>query len=50
MAISMGNVKKQPLKDIIHGETFKRFKKIIKDKGTVSACNRCGYLEPLKDK
>lgn len=50
MAISMGNVKKQTLKDIIHGEIFKRFKKIIKDKGTVSACNRCGYLEPVKDK
>ena len=46
MAISMGNVKHQTLKDIIHGELFKKFKKNIKDNGTVRACNRCGYLEP----
>jgi len=50
MAISMGNVKVKSLKEIVHGEIFKRFKKIIKDNGTVSACNRCGYLEPLKER
>ncbi len=50
MAISMGNVKTKSLKEIVHGEIFKRFKKIIKDNGTVSACNRCGYLDPIKDK
>lgn len=48
MAISMGNVKKQSLREIVHGKIFKNFKKIIKDNGTVSACNRCGYLEPAK--
>lgn len=46
MAVSMGNVKTTKLKDIIFSKTFKKFKKIIKDKGSINGCNRCGYLKP----
>lgn len=46
MAICMGNVKETPLKEIILGERFMRFKNAIKKEGTVSGCNRCGYLLP----
>ena len=42
----MGNVK-NGLEKIIYGDRFKRFKKIIKDHGTVEACNRCGWLQPV---
>jgi radical SAM protein with 4Fe4S-binding SPASM domain len=42
--VSMGNVKKQQLKDIIKGEQYNKFRKLIKEKGTVEACNRCGWL------
>jgi len=46
MAIKMGNVKNQSLKDIITGEMFSRFKEIICTEGIVGGCNRCGYLRP----
>ena len=46
MAISMGNVKEQPLDSIIKGETFEKFRKVIKEQGTVSGCHRCGWLRP----
>jgi len=46
MAISMGNVKEQSLESIIQGETFKKFRKVIKEQGTVSGCHRCGWLRP----
>ena len=32
-------------KDIINGEKFSKFREIIKTNHTVSACNRCGYIE-----
>lgn len=46
MAISMGNVKAQPLADIIHGPAFNDFREVLKREGTVAGCNRCGYLLP----
>ena len=48
LAISVGNVKEKNIKDIIFGETLKKFKKILKKDGTVEACNRCGWLQPAK--
>ena len=45
LAISVGNVKEKNIKDIIFGETLKKFKKILKKDGTVEACNRCGWLQ-----
>ena len=46
LAVSVGNIKEKNIKDIIFGETLKKFKKVIKEKGTVEACNRCGWLQP----
>jgi MoaA/NifB/PqqE/SkfB family radical SAM enzyme len=46
LAISVGNIKEKNIKDIIFGETLKKFKKILKKEGTVEACNRCGWLQP----
>ena len=46
MAISMGNVKEQSLDSIIKGELFDKFRKVIKEKGTVPGCHRCGWLRP----
>ena len=44
MAISMGNVKVTPLKDIIFGEGFEQFRKVLRERGTVECCNRCGWI------
>jgi radical SAM protein with 4Fe4S-binding SPASM domain len=46
MAVAMGNVKKEKLRDIVFSENFMKFKGIIKDNGTINGCNRCGYLKP----
>lgn len=46
MAISMGNVKKTSLDDIVKGEKFVQFRETLKNEGTVGGCNRCGYLLP----
>ena len=46
LAILMGNVKQTSLKEIISGEKMQKFRKIIRSKGEVEACNRCGWLKP----
>ena len=46
MAVAMGNVKTTPLSEIIFSDKFKKFKDIIRQKGTINGCNRCGYLKP----
>ena len=46
MAVSMGNVKNAKLQDIIFSDNFKKFKKTIREKGTINGCNRCGWLKP----
>lgn len=46
LAVSMGNVKKIPLIEIIKGEKFDNFRELIKKEGSVEACNRCGWLRP----
>ncbi len=45
LAVSLGNVKQKPLRDILKGTTYKEFLNIIKHNGTVEACNRCGWLK-----
>ena len=45
MAIPMGNVKRNKLSEIIFSNEFKKFRNIIKQKGTVNGCNRCGWLK-----
>lgn len=49
LSISMGNVKNKSLKEIINGSEFNKFKKTIKEQGTVEACNRCGWLRPKEE-
>ena len=46
LAVPMGNVKTTPLKQIIQGEKMQKFRKIIREQGTIGACNRCGWLKP----
>ena len=45
MAVAMGNVKTEKLKDIIFSEKFMKFKSKLKSHGTLNGCNRCGYLK-----
>jgi MoaA/NifB/PqqE/SkfB family radical SAM enzyme len=47
LAISMGNVKEKKLTEIIWSEEYNKFKEIIREKGTVEACNRCGWLRQI---
>jgi len=49
MAVTMGNVKKTKLSDIIFSDSFKKFKDIIRKKGTINGCNRCGWLKVKKN-
>ena len=49
MAVSMGNVKKSQLEEIIFSSEFKKFKNIIREKGTINGCNRCGWLKSKKN-
>jgi len=46
MAVSMGNVKKTKLSEIIFSNQFKKFKDAIRKNGTINGCNRCGWLKP----
>ena len=46
MAIPLGNVKESKLSDIIFSEESKKFRDTIRKNGTISGCNRCGYLKP----
>lgn len=44
LAVSMGDIRKKSLIEIVDGEEFEKFKRTIKEKGTIEACNRCGWL------
>ena len=45
LSVSTGNIRESNIKDIIYGEIFDKFRKTIKEHGTVEACNRCGWLQ-----
>ena len=45
LAISVGNIKEKNINEIIFGELMKKFKNVMKENGTVEACNRCGWLK-----
>ena len=49
MAVSMGNVKNTPLKEIIFSDKFEDFKKTIDKNNTINGCNRCGWLKSKKN-
>ncbi len=44
MSVSMGNIKKTSLNEIIFGKDFLKFKDTLKNDGLVNGCNRCGWL------
>ena len=46
MAVSLGNVKNDKLKDIVFSDKSKKFRDAIRKSGTINGCNRCGYLKP----
>ncbi len=48
LAIEMGDVRKNSLKEIVHGTKFKEFKELVRREGTLEACNRCGWLRPIE--
>ena len=45
MAVSMGNIKKNSLREIFFSKIYSNFKKKIKEKKTIGGCNRCGWLK-----
>lgn len=49
MAVPMGNVKRQSIKEIFFSEKFKHFRKTIREKKTLNGCNRCGWLKASKN-
>jgi MoaA/NifB/PqqE/SkfB family radical SAM enzyme len=46
MAVSLGNVKKNKLSDIVFSSLSQKFRDTIRKNGTINGCNRCGYLKP----
>ena len=48
LAVSMGNVKHDSLKNIVFGNKFMKFKSEIKN-NLVPACSRCGWLKDIND-
>ena len=48
LSIPIGNIKEKSLKEILQGKAYKDLLSIIREKGTVEACNRCGWLRPSK--
>ncbi|MEA2049970.1 MAG: radical SAM protein [Campylobacterota bacterium] len=47
LAVSMGNLKENKLKEIVFDSKFNQFKKDIEKHKTLPACNRCGWLKPV---
>ncbi len=48
LAVPIGNVRDKSIKEIIFDAEFKKFKGVLKKHGTVEACNRCDWLQPIK--
>jgi MoaA/NifB/PqqE/SkfB family radical SAM enzyme len=46
LAIPMGNIKENTLKEIMLGKKRNSFCNLIREQGTIEACNRCGWLKP----
>ena len=40
---------KSVIPEIIFSAEFKKFKDIIREKGTINGCNRCGWLKPKEN-
>jgi len=46
LAIPMGNIKEESLKEIMSSKNLNKFHKLIRENGTIEACNRCCWLKP----
>jgi len=46
MAVSVGNVKDQSISEMINGDKCRDFRDLLRKKGTVEGCNRCGWIRP----
>ncbi len=46
MAVPLGNVKTSKLSEIIFSKESQKFRDLVRAKGTLNGCNRCGYLKP----
>ncbi len=44
LSVSMGNVKEMSLQEIINAERMVKFRNLIREEGTIQACNRCGWI------
>lgn len=47
LSVPIANIKEKLPKEILRGKVYKSFLSTIRQKGTVQACNRCGWLRPL---
>jgi MoaA/NifB/PqqE/SkfB family radical SAM enzyme len=45
LAVEMGNIKENTLKEIFFGSKYEKFKNDLLKNHTFEACNRCGYLK-----
>lgn len=50
LAVSVGNVQENNIKEIMFGGIMKKFKNVMKKNGTIEACNRCGWLQLADNK
>lgn len=48
LAVCMGNLGKNTLEEIIHGDNVKHFRKAMTENGLLPSCNRCGWLRKSK--
>lgn len=48
LSVSVGNVREQPVKQVLEGRFHKDFLSIIRREGIVPACNNCGWLRPVR--
>ena len=48
LAVKMGNIHDNSLKEIFFGENYNKFKEDLKKNKTFKSCNRCGYLKLKK--
>lgn len=46
LSIALGNLKNHTFDEILRGAPYRDFLRIIKKKGLLQACNRCGWIRP----
>lgn len=49
LSVSMGNLKEKDLDEILRGRLYRDFLRATKKSGLFQACNRCGWLRPIRN-